>query len=37
MKLNDMAEKLGCALRGDGTTEITGVSGIKEAVHSVKS
>ena len=31
MKLNDIAEKLGCTLRGDGNTEITGVSGIKEA------
>ncbi|MCI0429433.1 MAG: UDP-3-O-(3-hydroxymyristoyl)glucosamine N-acyltransferase [Rhodospirillales bacterium] len=31
MKLSDIAEKLGCALRGDGNTEITGVSGIKEA------
>ncbi|MGH8554237.1 MAG: hypothetical protein ACREUD_01460 [Gammaproteobacteria bacterium] len=31
MKHSDIAEKLGCTLRGDGNTEITGVSGIKEA------
>ena len=31
MKLKIIAEKLGCALRGDPDTEITGVSGIEEA------
>jgi UDP-3-O-[3-hydroxymyristoyl] glucosamine N-acyltransferase len=31
VKLELIAEKLGCALRGNGDTEITGVSGIDEA------
>ena len=31
MKLEIIAEKLGCALKGDPNTEITGVSGIEEA------
>jgi UDP-3-O-[3-hydroxymyristoyl] glucosamine N-acyltransferase len=31
MKLQEIAEKLGCEFEGDGTLEITGVAGIEEA------
>jgi UDP-3-O-[3-hydroxymyristoyl] glucosamine N-acyltransferase len=31
MKLYDLAQKLGCRLEGDGTTDITGVAGIDHA------
>jgi UDP-3-O-[3-hydroxymyristoyl] glucosamine N-acyltransferase len=31
MKLSDLAAALGCELRGDGSTEITGVAGIEHA------
>jgi UDP-3-O-[3-hydroxymyristoyl] glucosamine N-acyltransferase len=31
VKLNEMAETLGCTLQGDGNLEITGVAGIDEA------
>ncbi len=31
MKLSDLARSLGCELAGDGSTEITGVSGIDQA------
>ena len=31
MKLVEMAERLRCELRGDGTVEITGVNGIEDA------
>lgn len=31
MKLSDLARQLGCELRGDGETEISGVNGIAEA------
>src|SRR6266508_3692133 len=31
MKLSDIAQRLGCELRGNGETEISGVNGIDEA------
>lgn len=31
MKLSEIAERLGCALRGDGSIEITGVAGMEHA------
>src|SRR5579871_163940 len=31
MNLSDLAAKLGCELRGDGTIEITGVAGMEQA------
>ena len=31
MKLSDLAARLGCELRGDGSIEITGVSGMEQA------
>ncbi len=31
MRLADLAERLGCELRGDGTGEVTGVAGIEQA------
>jgi len=31
MKLSDIAQRLGCELRGNGETEISGVNGLDEA------
>lgn len=34
MKLKELAERLGCALRGDGEVEITGVAGMEHATST---
>ena len=31
MKLRDLADRLGCELRGDGAVEINGVAGMEQA------